>query len=75
MPMKKEPTIRVELTQGLFVTLNYYQIAYVVDIRNEAGEIVQVTFGMTTGKTFDLAKEAAVSAFSQYQRIINKEND
>lgn len=75
MAVKKEPVIRVELMPGSFITLNYYQIAYAVDTRNQAEEVVQVEFGMTTGKTFDFRKEVAVSAFSQYQKIVNKEND
>lgn len=75
MAAKKEPVISVELEPGYFVYLNYYQISTVVVARTTEEDIVGATFSMNNGGSWKFKNDIAAWAFSQYQKIVNKEND
>lgn len=75
MPAKKEPVISVEFIPNSFVHLNYYQVSTVVVKKNNLEEVTEVEFTMTNSKIWNFADSNAAWAYSQYQKIVNKEND
>lgn len=75
MAVRKEPVISVEFLPNTFVHLNYYQVSSVLVTKNESEEILKTQFTMTNNMTWEFTSGNAEWAYSQYQRILNKEND
>ena len=75
MLKKRESVITVQNTPDTETNINYYQVSTAIASFDEKRQVYRVDFSMCNGERIGFVGDVAASAYSQYQKIVNKEND